>query len=739
MKNHSRFRLSRRALLSLSIAAAFSPAATQAQSSQLDELELEGTVSTTLSEVIVTANKAEQGSAEDGYRVETTKGVGLWGERSLQDTPYSMTVTSQALIENSAAKDMNQIFKMAPTAQESATISSDATDSLVVTLRGFSVSSPVVNGLSSATRTGGTPAMQDLERVEVINGATGFLYGGGRVGGAVNYVSKKPTLDTLRVVSAGSYGGQSRFAHVDLGGQFNETKTFGYRLNAMGQGGETARNNEKKQKTLSLALDWRPTDDFYTDLRVSYKDSTSTGPTIFWNDDIDRGSIRKNRTFTPKWLLQNYTSHKIENSANWTLNPVFTLRSNVMLEEADRTGGDARLVWRNNQIAKGGWFGNYGPRTNRKVGGSVYLDSTFDTLDISHRLTTGYSFAYDKTITRRDNSNSFDINESDDKNPVIVTCGTSLEDIRNCAKPAGWEKLGTGPRTTGDRSQYRNVLIGDDIIINDAWSVLAGGNYVTTISQSYLGKSGSSRYKKSVFTPTLSLTYKPVDKLTAYATYIESLENGRTVPEGYLNEGEILPPYISKQYEVGIKYTFNDCLSINSALFRIEKANNYGKKADLKKAEKATDRLTQDGQQVHQGFELGIAGKLTDNLTIVAGGTLLDLGVTKATDNTQGKKPSDAAAYLAKIFAEYRVPGVAGLFLSGGAYYTGKKYADSENRYVVPAYTLFDLGLRYETKISGAPTTFNLSVQNVADKVYWASSSALGEPRSISFTVKSQF
>lgn len=76
---------------------------------------------TVLEEISVTDGVYKSGSAENGYLVENITGIGLWGERSLQDTPYSMSVVSQELISNSLAKDMNQIFKMNPTTQETAT------------------------------------------------------------------------------------------------------------------------------------------------------------------------------------------------------------------------------------------------------------------------------------------------------------------------------------------------------------------------------------------------------------------------------------------------------------------------------------------------------------------------------------------------------------------------------------------------------------------------------------------
>lgn len=670
----------------------------------------------------VTVKAEQSGSAEDGYLVKSITGVGIWGERSLQDTPYSMSIISGDLIENVIAKDMNQIFKMNPTTQETASIASDATDNLWVTMRGFQVNFPIINGIPYASRIAGTPMMQDIERVEIINGATGFLYGGGRVGGAVNYVTKKPTIDTRRSVSAGSYGGSSYFGHAELSGQFDDNNVFGYRFSVFNQGGETSRKEEKKQKAVSLVFDWKPTDNFYADLRYSYKDTEAPGPTIFWatGGQIDRSGISRNRSHTPDWLVQEFTSNRIESGIRWDINEVFTLRTNLLYEEVEKTGGDARMRYLDRKVLATSWFGNYALQENEKKGISAYLDSKFETFGISHTLTVGYSSASDKTRSSTDNSRSYQI-------PTDMT----LDEFRNYPKPGTWGSVGQTPRTPNSKVKYDNILIGDDIVFNERWSALVGFNYATTMSENY--RSGV-KYDESALTPTLSLMYKPFNELTTYATYIESLEAGAVVGSTYLNENEVLDPYISKQYEIGAKYTLNDRVSINSALFRIEKANAY----DIQTTPKPT--RTQDGEQVHQGIELGITGKVTDDLTIIAGGTLMDLSIDKATNSAlEGKKPTGAARVMAKIYAEYSVPTVRGLSVSGGAYYTGKKYQDDMNTDVVPSYTLFDAGLRYTTRIGQYPTTFNFSIQNITDEVYWSNSLALGDPRTFSFSVRTAF
>ncbi|MFT3776791.1 MAG: TonB-dependent siderophore receptor [Ottowia sp.] len=714
-----RFRLSLIALAVLASAAARAQTAAEPASGEVPQL----------ADVTVKAARPEAtGTAADGYVSKKITGAGAWGARDLQDTPYAITVVPEELIENLNAQDMDQVFKVNPTTQETARIASDATDGAWVTIRGFQVNFPIVNGMPYVSRVGGTPMMQDIERVEIINGATGFLYGGGRVGGAVNYITKKPTLDPLRNVSFGTYGGSSYFGHLDLSGQIDKNHVFGYRLNVLHQGGETARKEKRKIDGASLVFDLKPNKDFYTDLRLSYKDTQNPGPTIFWGGnngepiDYSGDGFRSNQSYTPEWQKQLLTSKKIENSVKWNISDVFTLRTGLFYETIDRSGNDARMRYVNGVVQARSWYGYPGKAENDKLGAAAYLDSKFNTGGIQHTLTVGYSASSEKT------------KNSSGGSQFLIPDATTPEGFRNFPMPAGWGSAASAPYLN-NKTEYSNVLIGDDIKFNDQWSALVGGNYARIKTKSYRGSTG---YDQSAFTPTLSLMYKPMPSLSTYVTYIESLEAGSVVSgDDYVNKDEVLPPYTSKQYEIGGKYSLNDRVMINAALFRIEKANIYD--VDLGGAS-PNIRRTQDGKQIHQGLEVGITGRVTDNLTLVAGATVMDLSLAKNTNPAlDGKKPSGAASRMAKIYAEYRVPGVPGLTLSGGAFYTGKKYDDDANTLVVPAYTLFDAGVRYATRLGGYPTTFNFTVQNIADKVYWSNTRAQGNPRTFAFTVKAMF
>ncbi|WP_046993698.1 STN domain-containing protein, partial [Aliarcobacter butzleri] len=95
----------------------------------------------------ISVNTGKSGSAEAGYLTDNITGVGLWGKRSLQDTPYSMNVISQELIENTQANTMAQIFKMNPLTQDGG---DRPTGNYVTVIRGFNSNNAVINGMPLA-------------------------------------------------------------------------------------------------------------------------------------------------------------------------------------------------------------------------------------------------------------------------------------------------------------------------------------------------------------------------------------------------------------------------------------------------------------------------------------------------------------------------------------------------------------------------------------------------------------
>ncbi|MCG3691418.1 TonB-dependent siderophore receptor [Aliarcobacter butzleri] len=670
----------------------------------------------------ISVNTGKSGSAEAGYLTDNITGVGLWGQRSLQDTPYSMNVISQELIENTQANTMAQIFKMNPLTQDGG---DRPTGNYVTVIRGFNSNNAVINGMPLADFYSFT-TMEDLESVETISGATGFLYGGGRVGGAVNYVTKKPTLEDKKSIKIGNYGGEQYYTHIDLSGQIDEKNIFGYRINALYQDGDSVNDIGKEQKFASITFDFKPTDNFTMDLNYAHRDLKRTKQKLsisLSDSDSVRPILDVSKNYSPDWNKTTETNDRVMPSIKWDINDIFTLRSSLLYEKSDsKTTGDTLAYIRPDGLydIENTKYSNQ-PDEFENYAGNVYLDSKFETLGVNHLLTLGYSENYYKYSIAR---NWFEYEDF---------YGIALNEIKNLPIPSAIvENSEIIPST---KTQYKNILIGDDIVFNDQWSTLVGFNYATVVQTSYDDGVKSSKYDKSELTPTLSLMYKPFEDLTTYVTYIESLEQGTIVGTQYSNANQVLDPLVSKQYEVGAKYSLLDeKLLLTSALFRIEKANQYSDNATPK------PKYVQDGEQIHQGMELTATGKVIDNLTIFGGGTLMDIEVEKSNDKAlEGKKPINAASKMAKLYAEYNIPQISGLTVTGGAYYTGKKYVDRLNTDILPSYTLYDAGLRYKTKLDKYPTTFLLNVSNLTGEDYWASNFYLGDPRSVAVSMKMEF
>ncbi|MBT6410803.1 MAG: TonB-dependent receptor [Betaproteobacteria bacterium] len=119
---------------------------------------------------------------------------------SLQDIPISMTALSSADLLNSGVNNVTDLRILVPG------LSIDNTQTPTIALRGISSSSPLptgdpavathVNGVYLGRPGATRAAFYDLERVEVLRGPQGILYGRNATGGSINIISNKPTFDS---------------------------------------------------------------------------------------------------------------------------------------------------------------------------------------------------------------------------------------------------------------------------------------------------------------------------------------------------------------------------------------------------------------------------------------------------------------------------------------------------------------------------------------------------------------
>lgn len=670
----------------------------------------------------ISVNSGKNGSAEDGYLVENTKTLGVWGNLSLQDTPYSMSVLSSDFLENTITNNMGQIARQNPLLKNNDGISEAG--ELNANIRGFGILTALVDGIPLPNSSFGT-SLKEVERVEVISGLSGFLYGSGNVGGVINYALKYPTKQPITNISVGNNGGKNYYTSVDT--SQNITDNLSVRVFGNYQDGDTAIENYKdEEKLIGVSFAYKPTDNLDLGLYYSHLESVK-GTKPFWLITGKRPSASifdTSKSYTPDWTKVDGNSDKIELKANYNFRDNLRLRTAYIYKDDDRK----RTIFYNYLNTNTGDLGRtlywFYPQTTKNDGAYAYLDGDFNTGFVQHSLTFGGSFGREKAYSSGGHNT-----------PWGASLGSNnLNDYNtwNYTIPSGTEDKDL------DRKNFNtNFVLGDNITFSEQWSALLGVNYASMENKN---GQGVTQYDKSELTPTVSLIYKPIENLTTYVTYMESLQNGDVIDNPIdTNDGKIFNPLKSKQYEIGAKYSINQDLLLSTALFRIEKANNMIEYfADNGNGK--TQTTTQDGEQINQGVEMLLTGKPTDSLTLMGGFTYVSPKVEKTSDKTiEGKDAIDVAKVQAKMYAEYRLPISAKIFLNGGVYYTGTQWVDTANTEKLDAYTTLDFGARYETKLDGYDTTFRIYATNITDEKYWASTYYVGDPKNIAFNVTVKF
>src|ERR1700730_10011076 len=159
-----------------------------------------------ITEIVVTAQKREQ---------------------KVQDIPISVSAISGDEIERAGARDFHDLLLSIPGVSYSGAEPGQSRYSI----RGISTaaSSPTVGiylddvsliTIGTGFAGAADPMLVDLDRVEVLKGPQGTLYGGSAMGGAIKYVSRQPAVNHFSVTAEGGV------ASVNRGGVSYNVESF---------------------------------------------------------------------------------------------------------------------------------------------------------------------------------------------------------------------------------------------------------------------------------------------------------------------------------------------------------------------------------------------------------------------------------------------------------------------------------------------------------------------------------
>ena len=237
--------------------------------------------SSTLDEIVVTAQKRAG---------------------SVQDTPFSVSATSEAQIRNSGASNITDFARNIA----GLTIADLGPGQSQMAIRGIS-SGQVIRDQPGVKEQVGvyldespisvalfTPDLElfDLDRVEVLRGPQGTLFGAGSEAGTVRYITTQPKLGALEgiadasveVPKGGSVGGSGRLAvNLPMGDTaaarivIYEHHLPGF-IDAIQPDGSTKKKvNDGDRSGIRVSMLWKPTEQLSITPRVVYQNLTTNG------------------------------------------------------------------------------------------------------------------------------------------------------------------------------------------------------------------------------------------------------------------------------------------------------------------------------------------------------------------------------------------------------------------------------------------------------------------------------
>ena len=168
------------------------------------------------------------------FTLEEVVVTATYRDTAEMDTPIAMTAVSDSMIEDMGILDLSDLFLSIP----SLSVTSTGASQTNINIRGvqsvtgnisyqqtygtsaiYFDDTPVTGGQQPARQMGG--AMFDLERVEVLSGPQGTLFGEGSMAGTIRYITKKPDLNRYRFKIQSNLNGM------------DESGDYGYRLDGM--------------------------------------------------------------------------------------------------------------------------------------------------------------------------------------------------------------------------------------------------------------------------------------------------------------------------------------------------------------------------------------------------------------------------------------------------------------------------------------------------------------------------
>jgi iron complex outermembrane receptor protein len=717
-------------------------------------------------------------------------------EQRLIDVPIAVSAVSTASLERAGVQNLNNIQAIIPNLQINQTPGNGF--SPLISIRGLAPSAdtslardqPVglyLDGVPIAKSTGAAFDTVDLERVEVLRGPQGTLYGKNTIGGAVNLITRAPTGEFGGQIWL-SYGEWNRFQRrvsVDLPAVGDFKIKFGYSGNDMGGYWHNAATHRDfgSQSLNAGRIDvlWEPSSRFSA--RYVYDISHGEGkPTLLAVSAIGAtfpASLRplvadavfserpgRNDVAAQSALQSDFetTGHSLTLSWNLgegslgdvTLRSITARRTMRSRSQSDFDGAPAdliRFILNNDYKAVSQEFQIIGTgNTIKYTLGAFYLKDDYSVYNPRWNFQFG--------------GNRYDLSDRGGGNRSMAGYGQLTWTPEFAARKLD---VSAGLRYTSDRKHAYELFLGNSTYAANPKAPLAGvferaadGTPITRSGQppagARPGAGGIGPYdllplersdKWSQFNPEFNLVYRLQPDWSAYARVATGFKSGGINDTASTNAAFNAPydPEHLLSFEVGTKFSspnrvFNVNLSLYHSIYKDFQAGVFV-------PELITTNIVNAGEAKFTGVEIEGSVRPFNGLVINFGGGYLDARYTdfvlpSGQDVTATYRIPLAPKWNYLVGGVYRVPmGGATLEASANWSWRSMQWAtiSPDTLATRKAYGTLDARLGLTDIHLGNGTTLELAVwgRNLTDTKYWNGGLNLGvlalrqwaDPRSV--------
>lgn len=564
-----------------------------------------------------------------------------------------------------------------------------------------------------------------LDRVEVLQGASGLTSGAGYPGGTINLIRKRPTTDfqANAEVQLGSWSHQRMMG--DISGPLVESGRIRGRLVVMGDKKNSFTDYEYSRRHGFYGVveaDLSPS----TLLTGSIQHQGNTGryntagiPVA--SDGSNLGLPRSTYFGTPRTKIP-------ESTTLYTLGLEQKLGSNWSLKAA----------YSHNSVKADGtewaWFdGTVDAATGN--GATLYYDEYYKTRMSVNAFDVSLSGPFH--LFGRKHQAAFGLNGSAYVSTYSGTYFTAADVNAYSFNPENLPAASGLPPFNGqDKARQLGAYGVAKFSLADALNLITG----VRISNYEAQNNGSitSKETKKV-SPYAGIIYDINKQYSVYASYSEIFN-----PQTYrTSNGSFVKPVTGTNYEIGIKGEILDKrLNVSAALFNLEQKNlavvdssvaynatNVCNGYCYKAADKVTSR----------GIDIAANGQITSNLNLMAGYTYVHSNYSTKSDNNYASYLPEHSVRLAANYrlsdTPYSVGGTARI--QSKVNYAGSNFTTHQG-----ALAIFGLIAQYRIN---PHSEVNLAINNLFDKRYYSSLGQgtayyyYGAPRNASVTLKYRF